>query len=187
MGSGYLTHPLEFVIATLVGLYVLAIMLRFLFAWVRADFYNPVSQFLVRITNPLLLPLRRLLPPVGRVDTAALVLMLLVQMVSVALILLLRGLPLNPLTLLVVSLHELVALAFNVFIFSILIQVVLSWVNPYGQHPLSSLLHALNEPLLRPARRLLPPISGIDLSPLLALLALQVLKMLILPLFSLLP
>jgi len=184
MGSGYLTNPLEFIIATLFGLYVLAIMLRLLFAWVGADFYNPISQFLVRITNPLLLPLRRVIPPIGRLDTATVVLMLLVQMASVALILLIRGLPLNPIVLLLVSLQELVGLAFNVFIFSILIQVVLSWVNPHGHHPVNSLLHALNEPILRPARRLLPPISGIDLSPLLALLALQVLKMLILPLFS---
>ncbi|WJW75776.1 YggT family protein [Thiohalobacter sp. IOR34] len=186
MGAGYLISPLEFLISTLFDLYVLAIMLRTLLAWVRADFYNPVSQFLVKITNPPLLPLRRLIPPLGRIDSAAIVLMLLVQMAAVALILLLRGGAFSPWTLLVVSIAELVSLLFNVFVFSIIIQAILSWVNPGAYNPVTALLHALNEPVLRPARRLLPPIGGLDLSPLLALIALQVLKMLVLPLFRLL-
>lgn len=182
MNSGYLTDPLAFLIQTLFGLYILAVMLRFLLAWARADFYNPLSQFLVRITNPVLRPLRRIIPPIARVDTASIVLMLLLQLASTGLILALRGASLGLLPLLLWSLKELVALLFNVFIFSILIQAILSWVSPAGHNPVASLLYSLNEPILRPIRRVIPPISGLDLSPLVAIIGLQVLKMLIVPL-----
>lgn len=184
MSSSYFTNPLEFLINTLFGLYVLALMLRFLLAWVRADFYNPVSQFLVRITNPLLVPLRRIVPSLGGVDMASIVLMLLFQMIALAIILALRGAGIAPATLVFWSLAELITLAFNIFIFSILIQVVLSWINPGAYNPVSSLLYSINEPVLKPFRSILPPISGIDLSPLLALLGLQVVKMLTVPLLT---
>ena len=184
MSSSYFTNPLEFLINTLFGLFILALMLRFLLAWVRADFYNPVSQFLVKITNPVLVPLRRIVPSLGGIDIAAILLMLLFQMISLTIILVLRGAGITPGTLVFWSLAELLTLAFNVFIFSILIQVILSWINPGAYNPVISLLHSLNEPVLRPLRRMLPPISGIDLSPLLALLGLQVLKMLTIPLFT---
>lgn len=184
MSSNYFTNPFEFLINTLFGLYILALMLRFLLAWVRADFYNPVSQFLVKVTNPVLVPLRRVIPSLGGIDIASILLMLLFQMISLAIILALRGSGIAPGTLIFWSLAELVTLAFNVFIFSILIQVILSWINPGAYNPVISLLHSLNEPILGPMRRILPPISGIDLSPLLALLGLQVLKMLAVPLLT---
>ncbi len=184
MSNSYLTNPIEFVINTLFGLYVMALMLRFLLAWARADFYNPVSQFLVKITNPVLVPLRRVVPPVGSIDLASILLMLLIQMAALALILAIRGTGIAPATLLFWSLAELLALLFNIFIFSILIQVILSWVSPGTYNPVSALLYSLNEPILRPLRQILPPISGIDLSPLLALLGLQVIKMLSIPLLT---
>lgn len=181
MGSSYFTSPVEFLIDTLFGLYILAVMLRFLLAAVRADFYNPVSQFLVRITNPPLRPLRRLIPSVGKLDTGALVLMLLLQMLALILILLLRGAPLSLPAVFVWSLAELLRLALNVYLVSIFIQVILSWVNPGSYNPVISLLYSLNEPLLRPCRQLLPPLGGLDLSPLIALIAIQLAKMLLLP------
>jgi YggT family protein len=173
MGSGYLTNPLEFIISTLFGLYILAVMLRFLLGAVRADFYNPVSQFLVRITNPLLVPLRKLVPSVGKFDTSALVLMLVLQFLSLSLIVLLRG-----------NGFPVLALLLNIYMVAIIVQVIISWVNPGTYNPVTGLLHSLTGPLLRPIRQLLPPISGIDLSPLFALIGLQVLKMLILPLLA---
>lgn len=185
MGSSYFTNPLEFIINTLFGFYVLAIMLRTLLALVRADFYNPVSQFLVRITNPLLLPLRRLLPSVGRVDTSAIVLMLAVQMLAILLILLLRGAGVPLGVLLFVSIAELVGLLFNIYIFSIIILAVLSWVNPGTYNPVTGLLYSLTEPVMRPFRQLLPPVSGLDLSPMVALLALYLAKMLVMPILLL--
>jgi len=181
MGSHYVTNPVEFLINTLFGLYILTVMLRVVLAVVRADFYNPVSQFLVKVTNPPLLPLRRLIPSIGKVDTSALVLMLALQMASFSLIALLRGgqIPLG--ALLILSIAELVGLLLNIFLFSIFVQVIISWINPGTFNPVVSLLYSITEPILRPCRRLIPPMSGMDLSPLVALIAIQLAKMLLLP------
>ncbi len=183
MGAGYVTNPLGFLINTLFGLYILMVMLRFILAVVRADFYNPVSQFLVKVTNPPLLMLRRVIPSAGKIDTSALVLMLGLQLLSFTLISLLRGGPLALWPLLVLSLRELTELLLNIFLFSIFVQVIISWVNPGTYNPVVSLLYSITEPVLRPCRRLVPPISGMDLSPLVALIAIQLAKYLILPLF----
>jgi YggT family protein len=181
MGSNYVNDPLEFLINTLFGLYILTVMLRFMLAVVGADFYNPVSQFLVKVTNPLLVPLRRVIPSVGKIDTSALLLMLSLQMVSFGLIVLLRAGQVSIVSLLIVSVAELVGLFLNVLLFSILIQVVLSWVSPGTYNPAVSVLYSITEPVLRRCRSLLPPISGIDLSPLVALIGIQIVKMLLLP------
>lgn len=181
MGSNYVTNPIEFLINTLFGLFILMVMLRFILATVRADFYNPVSQFLVKVTNPLLIPLRKLIPSIGKVDLSALVLMLALQMASFGIIALLRGGQVSVVALVILSIAELVGLLLNVFLFSIFIQVIISWVNPGTYNPVVSLLYSITEPVLRPCRRLIPPVSGIDLSPLVALIAIQLAKMLLLP------
>jgi YggT family protein len=182
IGDGYFTSPLEFLISTLFSLYILAVMLRFLLGAVRADFYNPISQFLVRITNPLLIPLRKVIPSIGKFDSAAMILMIVLQLVAVTLVLLLRSQGITPAVLIIATLASLVSLLINVFMFAIIIQVIISWMNPGSYNPLSSLLHSLTNPLLRPIRHIIPPIAGIDLSPLFALIALQVLRMLLMPL-----
>jgi len=184
MSSSYLTNPLEFLISTLFSLYIMVVMLRFILGAVRADFYNPVSQFLVRITNPLLVPMRRVIPSIRQYDTSALLLMLLLQLLSLLIIVLLRGASVPFIALLLAAVGELVVLAFNVFIFAIVIQVIISWVNPGTYNPVNALLHSITRPVLAPIQRIIPPISGIDLSPLVALIGLQVLKMLVLPLLG---
>lgn len=181
MGSSYVANPVEFLVNTLFGLYILAVLLRFLLALVRADFYNPVSQFLVKVTNPVLITLRRIIPSAGKVDTSALVLMLVLQMAALGLIALLRDSQISIAALLLLSLAELLGLLLNVFLFAILIQVIMSWLNPGAYNPAVSLLYSLTEPVLRPCRRLIPPFSGIDLSPLVALIVIQLAKMLLLP------
>jgi YggT family protein len=184
MNSGYLANPLEFLVSTLFSLYILAVMLRFLLGAVRADFYNPVSQFLVRITNPLLLPMRKVIPSLGKYDTSAVLLMLLLQLVSLSLIVMLRGISVPVVTLLIAAIGELLMLAINVFMFSIIIQVILSWISPGTYNPVTAMLYSITSPLMRPIQRIVPPISGIDLSPLVAIIGLQVLRMLILPLLG---
>ena len=184
MNSTYLTNPLEFLITTLFSLYILAVMLRFLLGAVRADFYNPVSQFLVRITNPVLVPLRKIIPSVGKYDTAALLLLLLLQVLSLVLLVVLRGASISFLTLLLIAVAELTLLLLNIFIFSIIIQVILSWISPGTYTPVGALLHSITSPVLGPIQRMIPPIAGIDLSPLFALICLQVIKMLIHPLIG---
>lgn len=181
MGSSYVANPIEFLISTLFSLYILAVLLRFLLALVRADFYNPVSQFLVKATNPVLIPLRRVIPSAGKVDTSALVLMLALQMAALGLIALLRDGDTSFTALLILSIAELLGLVLNVFLFAILIQVIMSWINPGAYNPAVSLLYSITEPVLRPCRRLIPPFSGIDLSPLVALIGIQLVKMLLLP------
>ena len=184
MSNSYLSNPLEFIISTLFSLYILAVMLRFLLGLVRADFYNPISQFLVRITNPLLVPLRKVIPGAGKIDIAAIVLLVVLQLVMLTIMVMLRGSAVPLLSLLLITAGELIALLINIFLVAIIVQVVISWINPGSYNPVSSLLHSLTSPVLRPVQRIVPPLSGIDLSPLFALIGLQVLRMLILPLLG---
>lgn len=155
-----------FLIDMVFWLYILAVLLRFLFQLVRADFYNPFSQALVAITNPTLLPLRRMIPGLYSIDFAALVLLLVLQVVKNVLLGLIFGQWYNLLGLIVYSAAELLKMTVYLFIFLIFIRVLLSWVAPYGGHnPVTGLLFSVTEPLMRPARRLIPPLSGLDLSP----------------------
>jgi YggT family protein len=182
--NSYLSNPLEFLITTLFSLYILAVMLRFLLGLVRADFYNPVSQFLVRVTNPLLVPMRKVIPTVGKFDTSAVVLMLVLQVLSVLIVVALRSVSVSFVAVLAFTVGELIMLLINVFLFAIIVQVILSWVSPGTYNPVNSILYSLTNPILQPFRRIIPPLSGIDLSPLFALIALQVARMLILPLLG---
>ena len=177
--GGYFGNAAVFLIQTAFGLYILAVLLRFLLQWVRADFYNPVSQFLVKMTTPLLRPLRRAIPGFGGIDFASVVLMLALQLIELVLVTQLLGQPLSVGGLMVLAVAELLSLLIKVFLFSILIQVILSWVRPGDHSPVSLLLYQLNEPLLAPARRIIPTISGLDLSPILVLVLLQLSLMLL--------
>jgi len=168
-----------FLVQTIFGFYVLAVMLRFLLQWVRADFYNPLVQFLVRITNPPLLPLRRIVPGYRGLDLAAVVLAFALQLVEVLLVALLLGQPPGFGSLLLLTVMELLKLLINIYLWGIIIQVVLSWINLDPRHPAARVLAQLTAPLLRPAQRLLPPISGVDLSPMLVVVALIFLSLLL--------
>ena len=168
-----------FLIQTVFGFYILAVMLRFLLQGVRADFYNPLVQFLVRITNPPLLPLRRIIPGYRGLDLASVALAFALQLVEVLLVTLLFGRPLGVGGLLLLTVMELLKLLINIYLWGVIIQVVLSWVNPDPYHPAARVLAQLTAPLLRPARRWLPPISGVDLSPMLVVVALIFLSLLL--------
>src|SRR5690606_37428076 len=176
--NGNFSGALIFLVNTLLGLYAMTILLRFLLQLVRADFYNPLSQFVVKVTNPLLRPLRRIIPGAMGLDLAALLLFYLVALITVALLALIAGATLPAAYLLWFALLKCIVIAIQLFFFTILIQVILSWVAQ-GWHPVAGALHAVNEPLLRPFRRLLPPLGGFDLSPLFAIILLQFLSFLI--------
>lgn len=184
MSDSYFSGLGVFLIDTFVSLYLFALMLRFLLQWVEADFYNPISQFLVKLTHPPLRYLRRFIPSVRRIDSASLVLMLAVQILSDYLVFTLQQISASPASLLLVALGQLLELLYNILFYSILISVVLSWVAPRGYNPAMKLLYDLTDPLLAFFRRYLPPMGGIDISPLLALVALQFAKMAILPLLQ---
>ena len=178
----YLDEPFTFLIDVLFGLYILVVMLRFLFQLFKVDFYNPVSQTIVKFTNPPLRILRRFIPSIGKIDTSSIVLMLLLQFTALSLVFLIRGTPFLPLAILALSAIQLIDLIFNVFIFSVIIIVILSWFGAAGYHnPLAVLLDQFTRPLMRPVRRLLPPAGGIDFSPMLLIIGLIFLKLLLIP------
>ena len=166
---------LIFIFQTLLDLYILTFVLRLLLQAVRADFRNPISQFVVKITDPLVLPVRRVVPPVGPVDTATVLIALALQG-------LLTGILLNIacttgpniVQLLGLSLIRLARLTLNVYFFLIIAQVIISWVAAGQYNPMFVLLNQVVDPVLRPFRKLIPPIAGVDLSPLFAILAIQV-------------
>lgn len=168
-----------FLIQTLFGFYILAVMLRFLLQCVRADFYNPLVQFLVRITNPLLVPLRRIVPGYRGWDLASIVLAFTLQLVEIAVVTLLLGRDANIGGLVLLAAMELLKLLINIYLWGVVIQAVLSWFSPDPYHPAARVLAQLTAPLLRPARRLLPPISGVDLSPMVVIVALIFISLLL--------
>ncbi|MEJ2464949.1 MAG: YggT family protein [Candidatus Thiodiazotropha sp.] len=181
MSGGYLANPIIFLIQTLFGLYILAVLLRFLLQVVRADFYNPISQFLVKATNPPLKVMRRIIPGFGGIDLSSLILAWLLKSIEILLILLVGGGAVNLLGPLLWAIPLLVEQVINIYLFGILIQVILSWVSPGNYNPAVGLLYSLTSPLLRPAQKLLPPMGGLDLSPMLVMIGLVLLKMLLLP------
>lgn len=181
MGGDYLTQPAAFLVQVLFGLYATLVVLRFLLQLMRADFYNPVSQFIVRATKPLLNPLRRVIPGVAGMDIASLVLAWLVLGVQQVAILALAGAGLQIAAAALLAVPELVSLIINIFLFAILIQVIISWINPGSYNPVLSLIHSLTEPLLAPVRRRMPDMGGLDLSPMVVIIGLVVLEMLLIP------
>ncbi len=184
MDAGYLKNPAIFLIDTLLSLYIFAVMLRFLFQWVQADFYNPISQFLIKITHPPLRLLRRFIPAVGRIDSSSIVLMLALQMLSGYLVAVLQGSSVGLGPLAIFSISELLQLLLNIFLFAVIIRALLSWFSPGIRHPATSLLYSLTEPLLSIVRGVIPPISGIDLSPLVILIGIGFVKRLLLGLMQ---
>lgn len=179
MGNPYTSNAAIFLVQTIFFLYILAVLLRFLLQLVRADFYNPLVQALVKITNPPLIPLRRVIPGFGGLDVAGIVLLLGLQILELVLVGLIRDASFSLPGLLIISIAELLVLVLNVYLVAIIIQAVLSWVNPGTYSPFTALLDRLTEPVLEPARRLLPPIGGLDLSPILVLIGIQLLKILL--------
>ena len=169
-----------FVIQTLGSLYLLIVLLRFILQLVRANFYNPLCQFVVKATQPLLKPLRRIIPSLFGLDMSSLVLAILVQLLLMALTLLLTyGTTGNPLQLLIWSLIGVTALFLKIFFFALIISVILSWVAPGSHNPGAELVNQICEPALAPFRKILPNLGGLDLSPIFAFLALKLIDMLV--------
>ena len=171
---------LIFLVDSLLTFLVYAFLLRVLLQLVRADFRNPLAQAVLALTNWLVMPLRRLLPPVGGFDTASLAALLAVQFAATLVLFRLRTgvvypfLPLASEALRALALSTL--LLFTVLIF---VYALLSFVAPGVRSPATALLAALCEPVLGPLRRVLPVLGGIDFSPLVAIVGLQALRILI--------
>ncbi|MDF2940070.1 MAG: hypothetical protein K0R66_712 [Gammaproteobacteria bacterium] len=173
-----MAQVLLFLITTLFSLYITAVMLRFLLQWVKADFYNPFCQFLIKVTNPLLLPLRKIVPGWFGLDVAAIILMLVLQIIEIALIDWTIGLPISAM-IVIPSIIRLILLVLNLYFYLVLARAVLSWISPYQGNPMQIVLIQLTEPLLRPIRSVIRPIHGFDLSPIVLMILIQVLLIII--------
>jgi YggT family protein len=177
--SGPGVNAFTYLTGTLVDLYVAAVLLRLLLQWVRADFYNPLSQLLIRLTNPALVPLRRVIPSIGRLDTAAVVLMLALEVLGVWLAGKIGSSAMTWQHIVTFSVIKLLMTLLMTYFFLIIVAVVLSWLGQNLRHPFIPLVFQLTEPVLRPIRKLIPPVAGIDLSPLFALIAIRFLMLLL--------
>jgi YggT family protein len=168
-----------YIVRALLWLAVFAFLMRVILQLVRADFRNAIAQAIVRITNPLVLPLRRVIPPIGKFDVASLVALLLVEFAAAAILLSLSGYTLEPAGLVRFALIDLLRNVLQFYLVAIIIYVILSWVAPGTYSPAGALLASICEPLLAPVRRVIPPIGGLDLSALFVLIGLQALLILL--------
>lgn len=170
-----------FIIKTLGSLYLLIVLLRFILQLVRANFYNPLCQFIVKATQPLLKPLRRVIPSMFGLDMSSLVLALIVQMLLIAVILLLKGFMVDWLLLVPWALIALFSLFLNILFYAMIISVILSWVAPGSHNPGAELVAQITEPVLAPFRRLIPNLGGLDISPIFAFIVIQLLQSWLIP------
>ncbi len=172
----YLQNAMGFVIDTVVGLYLTALILRFLFQLLRMDFRNPLVQMMVVITNPPLRFMRKVIPGLYGVDLAMVVLILLVGLIKLTLPLLLAGYRFGWSGALVLSLADSLDTVVWIFLIAVLARVVVSWVAPRAHHPALSIIAHLSEPIMAPFRRILPPIAGLDFSPIATLMTLNLIQ-----------
>jgi YggT family protein len=173
-------NAIIYIVDTLLSLALFVVLARLLLQWARADFRNPLCQAIVRLTNPLILPLRRILPPIGKVDTASVVAVLIVATVDVAIVAALRGggFPTPFFWVQLVALEIAHTLLWTYF-YAIVLYALLSLIAPGGYSPMQSVLATICEPVLRPFRRLIPSVAGLDLSPLWACIAIQAILILL--------
>ncbi len=185
MPSGYFSQPILFLIEVIFGLYMGIVALRIIMQWAQWEYHNPLVQLIIRATQVPVKFLRRFIPPFGRWDTATVVLLVALAILKLLLMSLLVPGLLNLVVILRLAVADIFTLFITLFSASIIIQVILSWIQPHNSHnPITPLLSRMNNPMLRPIRQRLPAMGGLDLSPLIALLGLQLLSMLVLPLLT---
>ncbi len=174
-----LPAALIYLVSTITDLYVTAILLRLLLQWVRADFYNPLSQFLIKVTNPVVVPARRIIPSIGKLDTASVVVMLLLELLQLVIIGLISQTEFAFQFLLQFAMRKLLVTLLLTYFVLIIARVIVSWIANQTRHPIIPLIFQLTEPVLRPFSKLVPPLGGVDLSPLFALIAVRFLMFLL--------
>lgn len=168
-----MTQALYFIFKTLTQLYLLLFILRLWLPVFRADFHNPITQGVLKLTSPLVIPLRRFVPAIGRLDTATFLVALIIECLLIFVLLAIRGASASIGPIVVTAFFELAILTLNMFFFIVLIRIILSWVAPHNHNPVTALLATIAEPILRPFRRIVPTVGGLDISPILAIVLLQ--------------
>ena len=175
-----MTNAGVFLVQTVFGLYLMMVIIRFMLQLAKADFYNPLAQAVVKMTQPFVTILQKVMPRTGRFSLATLVLAFLVQLLLIVVVLLIAGFDLpNPMSLAVWSLIGLASQVLDLLFFAILASIVLSWLAPQTNHPGAYLLHQLTEPVMSPVRRMLPNLGGLDFSPILVFIMINLVDMLV--------
>ena len=173
------TSAIVFIINSLAQLYLLVLLLRFLLPWMGINFNNPISQAILRLTSPLVIPVRRILPPIGKIDTATVVVAYGIQYLTILIIVLIWRLPPSILPIAITAAVNLVILTLRLFVFAIIIRIILSWLASGSYNPAVAIIDAITEPVLRPFRRRIPSIGGLDISPIFAIILLSAAAILI--------
>jgi YggT family protein len=171
--SAPMRNSLIFIVDALSNLYVSMFVLRFILQWIRASYQNPLAQFVLRVTAPLVVPARRMLPSVRGLDLPTLVVAILLECVATALVFSIVGFTPSVPTFIGSVVLRLLSLTLWLYCGMILIYVIMSWVADRQYHPIGAALYDIVEPVLRPVRRYVPPIAGVDLSPLIVVILLQ--------------
>ena len=177
-----LANALNFLIETIADFLTVALLLRFFLQWTRAAHRNPISDFLNALTNWAVLPARRVIPGLWGLDMATLLLAWLTQVVAIFLMLQVGGFDFGlvgaraVVGIMLLALVALIRMSLYILIVALIVQAVLSWVNPYS--PIAPMLNALTRPFVRPFQRMIPPVANVDLSPLFVIIVCQLLLML---------
>lgn len=174
-----MTQALYFIVKSLAQLYLLLLLLRFWLPVLRADFRNPIAQGILRITSPVVIPLRRFVPPIGLLDTSTILVAYIFEFLLVLALLAIRGISVPAPPIAITSALELAMLSLNLFFFVILVKIILSWVAPHNYNPMTALINTMAEPVLRPFRRIVPAIAGFDISPIFAIVLLKAAEILL--------
>ncbi len=167
-----------FLITTVFNLYLMVVLLRLWLQMAKADFYNPFSQFVVKATHPIVKPMRRIIPSVGSFDLATLLLAIIVAALKYVVLKAIFGGNLNPVALIIVSCIDVLKEFLSLVFWVLILRAVLSWVSQ-GRNPIEHVMQQLTEPFLAPIRKVLPPMGGLDLSVLVAIIALQFIQLLL--------
>ena len=174
---GALNDIAIYLLQTGLGFYLIIVMLRFIMQLVRADFFNPISQFVFKATQPIVGPLQTILKPIGRFDPASLTLAIALQIAGIVLLLMLNNVATpNPVTLFLWGFVGALGLLIKIYFYALLATIILSWISPGGSNPAAYLLHQITEPVMAPVRSLLPPMGGLDFSPIVVFILINIVE-----------
>jgi YggT family protein len=167
------SSAIVFIVNSLAQLYLFVLLLRLWMPWMGADFRNPIAQAILKLTSPVVIPVRRIVPPIGRLDTATVLVAFIIQYITILLVLLILGSTAGFAAIAVTAIVNLALLTLRLFVFAIIIRVILSWIAPGGYNPAIAIIHSMTDRILQPFRRAIPPMGGLDLSPLFAIILLM--------------
>ncbi|MAJ91305.1 MAG: hypothetical protein CMF40_03845 [Legionellales bacterium] len=180
MSGNYISQAAIFLVQLFFDIFILAFLLRYLLTKLRINSYNPLSEVIIRVTNPVLKPLRRMIPGYYGVDWSSIVALLLIQSLEIIITqLIIRGDVIAINALFILTMANLLKMILYIYMFTIIIQVIISWINPGAYNPIVTIMSQLTDPILRPVRRIASFGGGLDFSPLIVLVIIQLLMILI--------